>query len=105
MGTYNVVYLPTARRQLTDAVVYIASSLGAPDAAESLLREVDEKVLGLEETPYRYALYPLPFAMKREIRCIPVNGYLIFYTVKETEKIVEVWRFLHHRQRISSRML
>ena len=38
---YKVVYLPTARRQLEEAVVYIAEELCSPDAAAALLDAVD----------------------------------------------------------------
>ena len=95
---YDVVYLPKARQQLMDAVLYIASELAAPQAAESLLDEVDKCVDSLKEMPYRYAVYHSLYAMKHEIRFIPVKGYLLFSTVKEEQKTVEVWRFLHQRQ-------
>ena len=50
---YKVVYLPTARRQLEEAVVYIAEELCSPDAAAALLDAVDEAVRALMEMPYR----------------------------------------------------
>ena len=95
---YNVVYLPTARKQLMDAAIYIAMELRAPDAAERLLDDVDAAVASLREMPYRHALYPTLYAMKREIRFIPIRNYLLFYVVKEQEHTVEIWRFLHQRQ-------
>ena len=69
---YKIVYLPTARRQLTDAAIYIASELYAPSAAENLLNEVSCQVEGLSDYPYRHPIYNTPFAMKREIRFFPV---------------------------------
>lgn len=95
---YKVVYLPTARRQLTDAAVYIASELSAPGAAENLLNEVSRQVEGLSDYPYRHPIYYTPFAMKREIRFFPVKNYNVFYVVREDQKTVEIWRFLHQRQ-------
>lgn len=92
---YKVVYLPTARRQMEEAVAYIAEELCAPDAADDLLDAVDEAVRALSEMPYRHALYPLLFAMKREIRFVPVRNYNLFYVVNEDQKTVEIWRFIH----------
>ena len=92
---YKVVYLPTARRQMEEAVAYIAENLCAPDAADDLLDAVDEAVRALSEMPYRHALYPLLFAMKREIRFVPVRNYNLFYVVNEDQKTVEIWRFIH----------
>lgn len=92
---YKVVYLPIARRQLEEAVTYIAEELCAPDAADDLLDAVDEAVRALSEMPYRHALYPLLFAMKREIRFVPVRNYNLFYVVNEDRKTVEIWRLIH----------
>ena len=92
---YKVVYLPIARRQLEEAVMYIAEELCAPDAADDLINAVDEAVRALSEMPYRHALYPLLFAMKREIRFMPVKNYNLFYVVNEDQKTVEIWRFIH----------
>ena len=95
---YNVVYLPTADRQLSDAIMYIARELGSPTAAEHLLDEVDRICESLADLPYRYSLYPVTFALKKEVRFVPVMNYILFYTVNEEEKTVEIWRFLHQRQ-------
>lgn len=92
---YKIVYLPIARRQLEEAVMYIAEELCAPDAADDLLDAVDEAACALSEMPYRHALYPLLFAMKREIRFVPVRNYNLFYVVNEDRKTVEIWRFIH----------
>ena len=96
---YKVVYLPTARQQLTDAVLYIAQELSNPAAAESLLDEVEKQVGSLKEMPYRFSVYPALYAMKREIRSVSVKEYILFYTILEEEKTVEIWRFLHQRQK------
>ena len=92
---YKVVYLPIARRQLEEAVAYIAENLCVPDAADDLLNAVDEAVRALSEMPYRHALYLLLFAMKREIRFVPVRNYNLFYVVNEDQKTVEIWRLIH----------
>ena len=101
---YEVVYLPTARKQLMDAALYIATELLSPDAAENLLTEVDEQVGKLCSHPYRHPVYPTLYAMKHEIRFFPVKNYLIFYVVKEELKTVEIWRFLHQRQNVNKRL-
>ena len=95
---YKIDYLPTACKQIRDAALYIAIELSNPDAADSLMDDVDERVKSLQETPYRYAIYPTLYAMKHEIRFVPVKRCLLFYVVKEQEKTVEIWRFLHQRQ-------
>ena len=101
---YDVVYLPTARKQLMDEALYIAEELSSPDAAENLLTAVDEQVGKLSSHPYRHPVYPALYTMKHEIRFFPVKNYLIFYVVKEELKTVEIWRFLHQRQNVNKRL-
>lgn len=92
---YKVVYLPTARRQLKEAVMYIAVELCAPDAAIALADEVDEAVQKLKEMPYRFPIYHTLYAMKREVRFFTVKNYNIHYVINEETKAVEIWRMLH----------
>ncbi|MBQ2953226.1 MAG: type II toxin-antitoxin system RelE/ParE family toxin [Clostridia bacterium] len=95
---YRVVYLPTARRQLEDAVMYIAVDLAAPDAAMALADAVDSAVQKLREMPYRFPIYHTLYAMKHEIRFFPVKNYNVYYVVREETKTVEIWRVLHRLQ-------
>ena len=92
---YKVVYLPTARRQLEEAVIYIAVDLCAPEAAIALADELDEAVQRLTEMPYRFSIYHTLYAMKREIRFFPVKNYNVYYVINEETKTVEIWRVLH----------
>lgn len=98
---YKVVYLPTARRELEEAVLYIAEERGAPDAALSMLDEIDLAVQKLKEMPYRHAIYPLPHALKNEVRFFPIKNYNVFYIVDETQQTVEIRRILYQRRKVS----
>ena len=95
---YRVVYLPTARKQIEDAVMYIAIDLCAPDTAMNLADEVDQAVQKLKEMPYRFPIYHTLYAMKREIRFFPVKNYNVYYVIDEDSKTVEIWRVLHRLQ-------
>ena len=96
---YKVIYLPTARKQLEDAVMYIALDLCAPDAAMHLADEIDENIQKLKEMPYRFPIYHTLYAMKHEIRFFPVKNYNVYYVVDEATKTVEIWRVLHRLQK------
>ena len=96
---YKVVYLPTARQQLEDAVMDIAVDLCAPDAALNLADEVDEAAQKLKEMPYRFPIYHTLYAMKHEIRFFPAKNYNVYYVIDEDTKTVEIWRILHRLQK------
>ena len=95
---YEVIYLPTARKQLEDIVDYLASELNAPDAALDFIDEVDAAAKSLAEMPYRHPIYHTRFAVLEEVRWMPVKSYNVFYKVFEEEKTVEIRRVLHQLQ-------
>ena len=95
---YDVIYLPTARKQLEDIVDYIAFELNAPDVAYDFIDEVDVVAKSLAEMPYRHPIYHTGFAVLEEVRWVPVKNYNIFYKVFEEEKVVEIRRVLHQLQ-------
>ena len=95
---YEVIYLPTTRKQLEDIVDYLAFELNAPDAALDLINEVDTAAKGLAEMPYRHPIYHTRFAVLEEVRWVPVKNYNVFYKVFEEEKTVEIRRVLHQLQ-------
>ena len=95
---YEVIYLPTARKQLEDIIDYLAFELNAPDAAIDFINEVDAGAKGLAEMPYRHPIYHTRFAVLEEVRWVPVKSYNVFYKVFEEEKTVEIRRVLHQLQ-------
>lgn len=99
---YKVVYLPTARRELEEAVLYIARELCAPDAAFSLLDEIDQAVQALMKMPYRHTLYPSLYALKNEVRYFPLKNDNVFYIVNEAEQAVEIRRILYQRRNVTA---
>ena len=89
---YEVIYLPTARKQLEDFVDYIAVELAAPDTAFDFIDEVDKAVKSLAGIPYRHPIYHTRFAVLEEVRWISVKNYNVFYKIFEEEKAVEIRR-------------
>ena len=101
---YEVIYLPSASKQLEDIVVYIAIELAAPDTALDFINEVDKAAKGLAEMPYRHPIYHTSFAVLEEVRWISVKNYNMFYKVFEEEKTVEIRRVLHQLQNAENRL-
>lgn len=95
---YEVIYLPTARKQLENIVDCIAFELNAPEAALDFINGVDAAARSLAEMPYRNPIYHTRFAVLEEVRWIPVKQYHLFYKVFEEEKVVEIRRVLHRLQ-------
>ncbi len=101
---YEVIYLPTARKQLEDIVDYIAVELASPEAALDFIEEVNKAAKSLSEMPYRHPIYHTSFALLEEVRWISVKNYNVFYKIFEEEKTVEIRRVLHQLQNAENRL-
>lgn len=94
---YKLQYLPLARSDIHNALSYIVGELKNPDAALSLMEKLEQHILRLKEFPYAHPLYPSSMRLLTETRFVPVENYLIFYTVLEPEHIVEIRRVLYNK--------
>ncbi|PKM76852.1 MAG: type II toxin-antitoxin system mRNA interferase toxin, RelE/StbE family [Firmicutes bacterium HGW-Firmicutes-15] len=94
MGKYSVEYLPLAYDDLEDIFTYIVAD--DPEAAATLLDEIDAAILHLEEfsdmgvTPKNRRLANKGYKM------IIVNAYLVFYVV--IGDIVEIRRIVSSKR-------
>jgi len=95
---YEVIYLPTAMRELEEIADYIAVELKAPEAALGFIEDVDSMVHGLTHMPYRHPIYHAKYRLTDEIRFVPVKNYNVFYAVNEEHKTVEIRRVLSQRR-------
>jgi plasmid stabilization system protein ParE len=95
---YRLSYLPVANRDITDIVSYIAGTLAAPQAALELLEALDESITRLRDFPYACRVYQAVKTLEREYRILTVNNYAIFYTVSESDKVVEICRVIYTKR-------
>jgi len=92
----NVIYTPSAKKDIDGAVTYLFFNLSAPQAARDLVRELDGAVKRVMEHPYAGSLYRTDRAMRDEIRWVLVKGFVLYYVV--TEDTIQIRRFLHGKQ-------
>ena len=96
--TYLVNITDIAERDILSAVKYIAGILNSPAAANNLLDEIERHEVILESTPKMYPLVYDECLAARGLRFVMIKKYILFYTVNEDEKQVNVVRFLHSRR-------
>lgn len=95
---YELVFLPSAQRDMVDIIQYIRYTLGDPQAAARLAEEMVAEAEKLRSFPYAIAVYPLIRPLTHEYRALPVQNYLLFYWVEEKAKAITVARVLYgHR--------
>ena len=96
--SYEVFSTRAADRDILKAADYIEFVLHNPQAADSLLDEIDTKINSLSENPERYAVVSDPVLKSWQIRFIQVKNYLAFYVISESERRVYIVRFLYGRR-------
>lgn len=101
---YEITYLPTARKDVFDLMLYIADQLHAPDSALRIVDAIDESVERLATFPYAYPTYRTIKPLATEYRMLPVENYNVFYTVLEDEKAVEIHRVLYAKMDVTKKM-
>ena len=100
---YQVAVSPQAERQIRDIVNYISHRLCVSDVASAWLERMEQAVLSLETMPARYALVDeMPWRL-RGIRKMPVENFIVYYTVAEEQSAVSVVAVIYgHRNQLSA---
>ena len=98
MSAYQLLIAPSAQNDLRAIVRYISDELKEPETAQRQYFRIKEAILGLNEMPERYAIAKDgPLALLR-IRKIPVDHYLVFFTVDHERQAVKVIRVLYGKR-------
>lgn len=95
---YSLSYLPTANQDITSILNYISETIAAPRAALNLLNALDESISRFKMSPYSCRVYQPLKSLEQEYRLLPANNYLVFYTVNEHEKLVEIYRVIYAKR-------
>jgi plasmid stabilization system protein ParE len=95
---YSVHITDIAEEEILTTVKYIADVLKAPIAANGLLDEIEKYATMLENTPDIFSFAPDDYLRAKGIRYVMVKNYMMFYTINETEKTIDVIRFLYGRR-------
>jgi len=101
---YRLSYLSVAGRDIADATLHIAETLGAPKAALDLLDSLDESITRLKEFPYSCRVYQFAKPLQREYRILNVKNYAVLYTIDEELKTVEIYRVIYAKRDIGKQL-
>ena len=98
MEQYRVDVADPAEHDLMDIVKYIASQLSAPMTALNMLEFLETSMAGLSRFPQRYPLVSDERLALLGYRHLEAKNYIVFYTINEDEKVVDVERILYARR-------
>lgn len=95
---YQILYLPTARRDLVDIVTYVSGHLQNPIAATALAELLVDSIDGRSTFPFENPVYQTIRPLAKEYRKLCVKNYFVFYWVDEKAQTVTVTRVLYARR-------
>ena len=93
---YSVNISAQADKDIRAIYEYIALTLMSPENANAQLSRLEDRINKLDNLPKRFPKY------KNEIRFMPVDNYLVFYTVDDVSKNVSVLRVMYGKRNIEN---
>jgi len=95
---YYVNITDIAEEEILATVRYISNELKAPIAANNLLDEIEKHEDNLSKSPNMYPNVPDEYLASRGLKFVIIKNYLMFFTIEEENKTVNVIRFMYGRR-------
>jgi len=98
MKKYSLVIAEAAEADLNRIADYIFYELKEPATALKQMERIKEAMLALEEMPERQTLVQDQYLAAQGIRKLPVDNYLIFYSVNKSTNTINIVRVLYGKR-------
>lgn len=96
--SYKVIYSPKALDDIRNIYSYIAFDLKVPDTAQSQVDRIRKEIRSLDFMPLRYAIVDWEPWRSMEMHKVPVDNFVIYYTVSTKSLTVTVIRIFYGGQ-------
>ena len=96
--TYDVKITEHARLDMKMIYEYIADTLMESVTAEKQYTRIETAVFSLNQMPERFRRYEKEPWRSRNLRVMPVDNYIVFYTVDNEKRVVSVARIMYGRR-------
>ena len=98
----TILYSPEASTDLQDIYSYIACDLLSPDIAERQISRIVNTIKSLDILPSRYPIVDYEPWKSMKMHKVPIDNFIIFYTVSETNQSVTMIRILYGGRNVES---
>jgi len=100
----KIVYTEESERDLVNVYSYLAMDLLVPETEKNQVNRMMKAINDLDALPFPYKLYQDEPWHSKGLRVLPVDNYLVFYTVIEEENTVVVLRIMYAGRNIDLQM-
>lgn len=98
MANYKVDVSAPAQSDLIDIIRYISAQLAASVSAVHMMEIFEEALMSLSDLPHRFPLIDDELLSQLGYRKMIVKNYVVFFSVDDTNKIVNIERILYGRR-------
>ncbi len=85
--SHKIIYTEESEQDLVNVYSYIARDLLAPDSAINQVNRIIKAIKELDTLPFRHKLYKDEPWHSKGLRVLPVDKYLVFYSVIEDNTV------------------
>ena len=100
--SYKVIYSPEALDDIRKIYSHIAFELQVPDIAKKQVDRIRKEIRSLDLMPMRYALVDWEPWKSLEMHKVPVDNYVVYYTVDTKEQTVTIIRIFYGGQDVEN---
>lgn len=99
-SNYSILYSPSAYEELEEIYEYISRNFKAPETAREQIKRITQAIRTL-------AVFPKLFRVRkkdskgREVRLLPIDNYVIIYSVDDANYIVNILHVLYGRRNMN----
>lgn len=97
---YTVEITDEAEHDIRSIYRYIADELLNPSAAFNQASDIYNAIETLDEMPERFPLRRTEPWRSRNVRCMSVNNYNVFYMIANTPPTVTILRIFYNRRNV-----
>ena len=102
--TYEVSVTRQAQLDMKTIYEYIAQTLMEPEIAKKQYARIEKAINTLDEMPERFRQYAKKPWKSRNLRVMPVDNFLAFYIVDNTNYVVTVIRIMYGARNIEAEL-
>ena len=100
----TVIYSPSAENDINGIFEYLADTLGVPETAVKIVKKLYDSADSLESMPQRHGVIDREPFKRLGLRILPVDNYVILYSVDENGGLVLISRIIYSRRNLDTQL-
>ena len=101
---YKVFLTENALNDIYSIYRYISIELQSPKNVSNLIVKIENAIISLDQMPERYKFYNKEKWIKLKLHVMPIDNFLIFYTVFNENYTVKIMRIMYAERDVDKQL-